>query len=217
MVAFFVVLSFFAMCVAIAALIVNSDLQKAIDFTTCNTDNIVYQTYNGNNNKTIPWSGINNFQVDIDSFSVNIQNSIPFLVQYFQGTTNPNFNAITSTAANSLYANSQVFSCANSANTLSCPFPASVLTCPTPYTAQFNQQYCNASFNGSAANMIASEMRLNSSQWQNSTVNIAAALNNVNLSPSNVQTLVSQVTSFTSSAGQYETTIQQGLDKVIIK
>lgn len=214
MVAFFVILSFFAICVAIAALIVNSDLQKAIDFTSCNTDNIIFQTYNGNSNQSIPWSGINNFQTDIDTFSVNIQNGVPFLLRYFQASTSPNFQAITSTAPGSLYQNSQVFNCAGATGTLNCPFPASVLACPSPYSPQFNQQYCNASFNGSAANLVAQEMLRNSTQWQNSTVNIGAALATVNLSPANVQTLVSQVTNFTSSAGDYETTIQQGINKV---
>jgi len=37
MVAVFLILSFFVIAICIASLIVNSDLMKAVDYTTCNT------------------------------------------------------------------------------------------------------------------------------------------------------------------------------------
>lgn len=61
MVASFLVLSVVVIALCIASLVVNSDLTNALQYTQCNAENIVYQTYNGNNNSTIPWSGINNF------------------------------------------------------------------------------------------------------------------------------------------------------------
>ena len=42
MVAFFFIICFVVGCLSIAALIVSSDLQKAFDYTTCNTENIIY-------------------------------------------------------------------------------------------------------------------------------------------------------------------------------
>jgi hypothetical protein len=83
MVAVFIIFSFIVMALSVASLIVNSDLMKAIEYTECNTDNIVYQTYNGNTDASISWSGINNFNEDVNLFSVNIQNSVPFLRNYF--------------------------------------------------------------------------------------------------------------------------------------
>ena len=64
-VAVFLILAFFVILISIAALILNSDLQQAVTYTTCNTQNIVYETYNGNNNQSMPWSGTNNFQNNI--------------------------------------------------------------------------------------------------------------------------------------------------------
>lgn len=151
MVVSFLVLCFLTLAISIAALIVNSDLQKAIDYTQCNTENIVYETYNGNTNTSINWSGVNNFQKSISAFSVNIQNNVPFLVTYFSSAP---YTQITSTSTGSSYANSQIFSCANSATTINCPFPSSVQNCSTTYLAQFNQQFCNASFVNSAAYLV---------------------------------------------------------------
>lgn len=129
MVISFIILAFLAVCIAIAALIVSSDLQKSYNYTSCNTQNIVYQTYNGNNNKSISWSGINNFQSSINLFSVNIQNNVPFLAQYFN-SANTAYSQIVDTTAGSSYAGSQTFACQVSASAVSCPFPSG---CPSPY------------------------------------------------------------------------------------
>ena len=75
----FVFLSFLLLCLSIAAMILNSDLQQAIDYTSCNTENIVTEVFDGNSNETIPWSGIKNFGDDITLFSINIQNIVPNL------------------------------------------------------------------------------------------------------------------------------------------
>ena len=61
MVGSYLVVSFVVLALAIASMIINSDLQQAIDFTSCNTRNVIEETYYGNTNETIPWSGINNF------------------------------------------------------------------------------------------------------------------------------------------------------------
>lgn len=209
----FLALSFLTLAISIAALIFNSDLQKAIDFTQCNTENIIYETYNGNTNTSISWSGINNFQKSIDLFSVNIQNNVPFLVTYFASAS---YNQITNTAAGSSYANSQVFSCANSANTINCPFPSSVQTCASTYQAQFNAQFCNATFDGSAANRIQNEMTQNSTTWLNSTRDIATALGTLNTNSQNVNALVTSISAFTNSIGSYQTSIQDGFVQVIL-
>ncbi len=129
MVISFIVLAFLGICVAIAALIVSSDMQKAYNFTSCNTQNIVYQTYSGNNNKSINWSGVNNFQSSINLFSVNIQNNVPFLAQYFN-SANTAYAQIVDTTAGSSYAGSQTFACQTSATAVNCPFPSG---CPSPY------------------------------------------------------------------------------------
>ena len=135
MVAVFLILSIFVIAICIASLIVNSDLMKAIDYTQCNTENIVYQTYNGNDNTTIPWSGINKFDSDMDLFASNIQNDIPFLNQYF---SSPAYNSIVSNVSGSLYSDSQQFNCVPGPSTdIPCPFLTST-QCPTPYLAQFN-------------------------------------------------------------------------------
>lgn len=131
MVAAFIIISFIGMCIAIAALIVNSDLQKSYGYTSCNTQNIMYQTYNGNNNNSMSWSGINNFQASINVFSVNIQNNVPYLMKYFN-STNPSYAEVIDTSANSSYAASQIFSCASSSTTVNCPFTTA---CPSPYLA----------------------------------------------------------------------------------
>jgi len=154
MVAFFIIISFFAMLMAIASIIVNSDLVDALNYTQCNTQNIITQMYNGNSDPTIPWSGVNNFQIDINAFSVNIQNDIPFLLTYFT-TSNPSYSQLVNQSAGSSYSNSQVFSCQNSNNPVACPFPSSS-QCPSPYSATFNAQFCNSSFSGSASNLIQS-------------------------------------------------------------
>jgi hypothetical protein len=62
----FLFLTFVLMAMCIAALILNSDLQQAVDYTSCNTQNILYEAYNGNSNTSIPWSGVNNFDNDIN-------------------------------------------------------------------------------------------------------------------------------------------------------
>ena len=188
MVAVFLVISFFAILVAIASIIVNSDMSKSLSFTQCNTQNIVNQMYNGNNNPSLLWSGVNNFQVDINTFAVNIQNDVPFLLTYFS-TSNPSYNQIVNQSTGSSYANSQIFACQNSNTPIACPFPATQ-PCPSQYEAQFNAQFCNASFTGSAANLIQGEMSKNSTNWLTSTTSITSALSNINISPSNVQSLV---------------------------
>ena len=50
MVAFYILFSFLIVALGIAAMVVNSDLQKAADFTSCNTQNVIEETYNGNKN-----------------------------------------------------------------------------------------------------------------------------------------------------------------------
>ena len=107
----FIFLSFLLMCLSIAAIIVNSDLQYAIDYTSCNTENIVDETYNGNDNETIPWSGVSNFGDDINIFAVNIQNIVPPLSTYFS-TSNPDYNnIIDNTSSTSAYNLSQTYNC----------------------------------------------------------------------------------------------------------
>lgn len=113
MVGSYLVVSFIVMGLSIGAMIVNSDLQQAIEFTSCNTRNVIEETYNGNNNATIPWSGVNNFQQDIDIFAINIQDAVPFLINYFS-SSNPAYNSVTNQATGSSYAQSQVFPCVNS-------------------------------------------------------------------------------------------------------
>lgn len=132
----FISVAFVVMCISIAALIVSSDLQKAYYYTSCNTQNIVSQTYNGNSGAQPNWSGTNNFQTSISVFSVNIQNNIPFLARYFN-STNTAFASITDTTAGSSYSNAINFACQKSSSSISCPFPSSG-TCPSPYQAQFN-------------------------------------------------------------------------------
>lgn len=156
MVAVFLVLSFFVLAISIAALIVNSDLENAIEYTSCNTENIVYSTYNGNNNASIPWSGVNNFQNDINLFAASIQNDIPYLMTYFS-SSNTAYNQLIDQTPGSSYANSQAFACQNSNTAVACPFPldsTGASPCPSTYEAQFNAQFCNTTFNGSAANLI---------------------------------------------------------------
>ena len=136
MVGSYLVVSFVVLALAIASMIINSDLQQAIDFTSCNTRNVIQETYDGNTNDTIPWSGINNFQQDIDVFAINIQNAVPFLIEYFS-SSNPAFNSVTDQTAGSSYAQSQIFPCANSAETIVCPF-SDDSRCTTPYTPTFN-------------------------------------------------------------------------------
>lgn len=87
MVVSFIIFSFILICLSIAALIVNSDLQQAVDFTSCNTQNIVNEAYNGNDNDTIPWSGLQNFGDDINLFAINIQNVVPDLSVFFSNAT----------------------------------------------------------------------------------------------------------------------------------
>ena len=74
------------MGLSIAALIINSDLQYAVDNVSCNTQNILFEAYNGNSNETIPWSGLSNFGDDINIFAVNIQNVVPNLATYFSSS-----------------------------------------------------------------------------------------------------------------------------------
>ena len=215
MVASFLILCFLTVAISIAALILNSDLQQAIDYTQCNTENIVYEGYNGNNNASMQWSGVNNFQSSINLFSVAIQNNVPFLMTYFS-SSNPSFTAVTNTATGSAYANSQIFNCQNSASTVSCPFPNSVQTCPTPYPAQFNSQFCNQSFIGSASNLIKSEMQKNSTSWLTNTNSIASSLTTINTSPTQVSAMVTSVSNFTTSVTIYESTLSTGFDQVHI-
>ena len=138
----------------------------AIDSTSCNTKNVILETYNGNSNETIPWSGINSFQNDIDIFAINIQNAIPTLITYFS-TSNTAYENVVDDTSGSLYSNSQVFvaNCQESAITVDCPFPDSA-TCTRPYDPTFNKQFCNATFEGSAANLITEEMSTNSTTWR---------------------------------------------------
>ena len=135
---------------------------------------------------------MNNFQKDIDLFAASIQNDIPYLMTYFS-SSNPSYNQIIDNTAGSSYANSQVFNCQNSNTAIACPFPADSSgnsPRPTPYAAQFNAQFCNSTFNGSASNLVQKEMSQNSTLWRNSTVTLATSLSNVNTQPQTVQTLV---------------------------
>ena len=113
MVGSYLVVSFVVLALSIASMIVNSDLQQAIDFTSCNTRNVIQETYYGNTNETIPWSGINNFEADIDVFAINSQNAVPFLGQYFSAS-NPAYSSIVDQSPGSPYANSQLFPCTTS-------------------------------------------------------------------------------------------------------
>lgn len=150
----------------------------------------------------MPWSGTNNFQNNIEIFSASIQNSIPYLISYFSNAT-PSYNQVTDSTTGSPYANSQVFNCQNSNTTINCPFPASYQNCTTPYLATFNAQFCNASFNGSAASLIANEMSVNSTKWRNNTVGISSTLLSLNTDASSVEALNQSILSFTNSLGFY--------------
>ena len=213
MIAGYLTLSFLVLAISIAAMIVNSDLQMAIDFTSCNTQNVIDETYNGNTNDTIPWSGINNFQADIDIFAINIQNTVPYLISYFSSDNGAYSEAIDDSAGSS-YSNSQVFEsiCQESTLTISCPFPDSN-TCTTPYNPVFNVEFCNSSFNGSAANLIADEMSTNSTAWRENIINIGNTLNILDTDQEQVETLVQQVTDFTNSVGDYEETLLNGFSQ----
>lgn len=130
--------SFLVLCLSIASMIVNSDLQKALDYTTCNTQNIINETYTGNTNSTIPWSGSNNFEADINIFAASIQNSVPFLINYFSSTP---YDEVTDNTAGSYYANSQIFTsiCTEVTSvTVSCPFESSSVCTTSPYNPTFN-------------------------------------------------------------------------------
>lgn len=154
----------------------------------------------------MPWSGTNNFQNNIEYFSSSIQNSIPYLITYFSNN-NPSYNQLIDSTSGSAYANSQVFNCQNSTTTINCPFPSTIQNCASPYLATFNTQFCNSSFNGSAAYLIANEMSVNSSKWRNNTMAISSTLGTLNTDSSNVQALNSSILSFTNSLGGYETSI----------
>lgn len=88
-----------------------------------------------------------------------------------------------------------------------CPFPSTIQVCETPYQATFNNQFCNSSYNGSAANLISNEMSVNSSTWRNSTLAITSTLNALNVDSSNVQPLQESILEFTNSIGYYQTSI----------
>lgn len=137
---------------------------------------------------------------------------MPFLTTYFS-SSNPSYNNIVDTGAGSSYTASQTFNCQNSATSVNCPFPSG---CPTTYQAQFNQQFCNSTFMGSAANLIAGEKATNSTTWLNNTVALATALSTMSTSPQNVNNLVSSVSNFTTSLASYETSIQNGFSQVNI-
>lgn len=151
----FLILCSFIVCgLCIAALIVNSDLQKAIDYTSCNTQNIIAESYDGNTNVTAPWSGIKNFDDDINLFGINIQNTIPILTDYFSAT-NPAYQQVIDTAAASLYAKSQVYDCQNSSQVIQCPFPSSIQNCSDPYDPLFDINYCDPAVSTSAKALIS--------------------------------------------------------------
>ena len=139
MIGSYLTLSFLILGLSIGAMIVNSDLQQAIDFTSCNTKNVIEETFNGNTNETIPWSGINNFQKDIDIFTINIQNSVPFLIEYFSNG-NTAYQEVIDTTAGSPFANSQDFTYCSTVTgqTISCPFQNASF-CTTPYNPVFNE------------------------------------------------------------------------------
>ena len=96
---------------SIGSLIVNSDLQRAVDYTSCNTQNIVNEAYNGNTNTTIPWSGVNNFGDDVDVFAVNIQNVVPNLALYFSTNNALYNNTIDNSSTTTPYNKSQTYDC----------------------------------------------------------------------------------------------------------
>lgn len=131
----FVFLSFVLMALSIAALIINSDLQYAVDSTSCNTQNILYEAYNGNSNDTIPWSGLSNFGDDINIFAVNIQNVVPNLETYFS-TSNSVYNSVIDISTTTTpYNLSQTYNCENASGfVITCPFDNSS-QCPSPYEA----------------------------------------------------------------------------------
>ena len=133
MVITFVIVSFVLMALSIAAIIVNSDLQYAVDYTTCNTQNILSEAYNGNSNETIPWSGVNNFDDDINTFSVNIQNVVPNLAIYFSSSNSIYNDIIDISTATTPYNLSQTYNCENASGfTITCPFEDTA-RCPGSY------------------------------------------------------------------------------------
>ena len=85
------------------------------------------------------WSGVSNFDVDIQSFAINIQNSIPALTQYFNSTSNA-YKNVTNTATGSSYDLAITFDCPNQAvPNLDCPLPGN---CNDPYVPLFYVQFC---------------------------------------------------------------------------
>lgn len=159
----FIFSTFCIIGLAILAIVVNSGLISAATFTSCNSQLIATQFFEGNTNTVNPWSGLTNFGDSVTNATLNLQNVAPFLTNYFS-SSNSDFTAVTTNSSSSTYGASQVFNCQSSTVTLQCPFPFSV-RCPSPLQAVFNQEYCNASFTGSAKNLIANEMQENSTTW----------------------------------------------------
>ena len=166
MVITFVIVSFVLMALSIAAIIVNSDLQYAVNYTTCNTQNILSEAYNGNDNETIPWSGVTNFGDDINTFSINIQNVVPNLAVYFS-SSNGDYNDVTDISTTTTpYNLSQTYDCENASGlTITCAFSDNSL-CPSPYEADFTVNFCDVNVVNSAQNLISEEMSVNSTNWR---------------------------------------------------
>ena len=214
----FIVSSVLVIILCVACLVINSGLISAARLTTCNAQNIASEVYNGNNNTTIPWSGINNFSAFIDNTTINSENSLPFLQEYFTTANNADLAAVVSTSGSSLYDNviTGFSGCVPSSQTIACPFADSAQCTSTSIEALFNENFCDGNVSTSAAAQINSEIATNSTTWKDSLVNLSATLASINVSNQFFTTLKSNVTVFSNSVLEYETQINDGLSQVIL-
>ena len=175
----------------VVCLIVNSGLIGAGQLVSCNTLVISDELYDGNNNATIPWAGVTNFDDYIQNATDGLVNAQPTLSFYFSNNSQ-NYKDVTNTTTGSLYTLSQSYTCGNSSNNVVCPF-ADNTNCPSPLTAVFNDQFCNQTFTGSAQNLISGEMTNNSTNWRDSIENLANSLANAPITSDSINQTITQV------------------------
>lgn len=91
----------------------------------------------------------------MNNISVNYQNVQPTLANYFS-TNNAAFQNVVNTVADSLYYNSQQFTCpAQPSTIIPCPFVTPNTNCMGSYVPEFAQNFCNNTAFGSASNLIS--------------------------------------------------------------
>lgn len=141
----FIILSWLGVAICIASMIVASDLTKSSQYTQCTMQGVTTQVYEGNTSPTMPWSGVNNLNNNINMVSYNVQDTLPLLNAYFQNSTA--FTPVAATGAP--YMNSQSFTCPSApVVAISCPFAAGGTACPTQnstITAGFSYNFCDGS------------------------------------------------------------------------